>query len=145
MLYVISWFLTWTVMNIAVNKIDIWRVRYHFSRDDVTVVWPLWRHQQNVSWASETRRRCVKIVIFIVIYGFLMSCEKYNDMIYVLSWSTVYVLTQMFFWGSFPSWLCNSGKKNTIINLSWGHKQLATRVHILFYILEYVLTAPDCI
>ena len=31
-------FLKRPVMNIAVNKIDIWRVRYHYSRDCVTIV-----------------------------------------------------------------------------------------------------------
>ena len=35
-----------------------------------------WRHQQNRSIASETRGRCVIIVVFNVIYGFVMSCEK---------------------------------------------------------------------
>ena len=36
----------------------------------------LWRHQQNENRASETRGRCVKIVVFIVIYGFVISCKK---------------------------------------------------------------------
>ena len=36
----------------------------------------LWRHKHNENRASETRGRCVKIVIFIVIYGFVMSCKK---------------------------------------------------------------------
>ena len=39
----------------------------------------LWRHQQNENWASETRGRCVNIVVFIVIIGFVMSCKKWND------------------------------------------------------------------
>ena len=38
----------------------------------------LWRHQQNVDWASEPRGRCVKIFVFIVVYGFVMSCKKQN-------------------------------------------------------------------
>ena len=36
----------------------------------------LWRHQHNVDWASEPRGRCVKIFVFIVVYGFVMSCKK---------------------------------------------------------------------
>ena len=36
----------------------------------------LWRHQQNVNRPSETRGRCVKIIVIIVIYGFVMSCKK---------------------------------------------------------------------
>ena len=39
----------------------------------------LWRHQQNENWASETRGRCVKIFVFIVIYGFVMSYKKSNN------------------------------------------------------------------
>ena len=35
----------------------------------------LWRHQQNENRASETRGRCVKLVVFIGIYGFVMSCK----------------------------------------------------------------------
>ena len=49
----------------------------------VTFVWSLWRyhnllwrHQQDVNRARETRGRCMKIVVFIVIYGFVMSCKK---------------------------------------------------------------------
>ena len=36
-------------------------------------------HQQNEDRASETRGRCVKIVSFIVNYGFVMSCKKWNN------------------------------------------------------------------
>ena len=36
----------------------------------------LWRHQQNVKRASETRGWCVKILVFSVIFGFVMSCKK---------------------------------------------------------------------
>ena len=36
----------------------------------------LWCHQQNEDRASETREQCVKILVFIVIYGFVMSCKK---------------------------------------------------------------------
>ena len=71
----------------------------------------LWRHQQNVNWASETRRRFVKIVVFIVIYGFVMSCK--NIMMYALSWRTVVcALTRVLIWCLFPSLMCNMGNKH---------------------------------
>ena len=38
-----------------------------------------WRDQQNENRASETRGRCVKLVVFIVIYGFVISCKKQNN------------------------------------------------------------------
>ena len=59
---------------------------------------PLWRHrndvlasqlsghcdvfsnslwcQQNVNWSSEILGQCVKFIVFIIIYGFVMSCKK---------------------------------------------------------------------
>ena len=39
----------------------------------------LWRHQQNENRVCETRGRCDKIIVFIVIYGFVMSCKKWNN------------------------------------------------------------------
>ena len=36
----------------------------------------LWRHQQNEDRVSETRGRCVNIVVFVIIYGYIMSCKK---------------------------------------------------------------------
>ena len=36
----------------------------------------LWRHQQSVKRASGTRGWCVKILVFSIIYGFVMSCKK---------------------------------------------------------------------
>ena len=39
----------------------------------------LWRHQQNVKRASETRGWFVKIPVLSVIYAFGMSCKKWND------------------------------------------------------------------
>ena len=38
----------------------------------------LWQHQ-NENQASETWGWCVKIVAFTVIYGFVMSCKKWNN------------------------------------------------------------------
>ena len=56
----------------------------------------LWRHQQNENRASETLGRCEKIVSFIVIYEFVMSCK--NNFMYVLPWRTVSALTRVLFW-----------------------------------------------
>ena len=39
-------------MDIAVNKIDIQRARYHYSRDVAIIVWSLWRHQQSIVMSS---------------------------------------------------------------------------------------------
>ena len=39
-------FLTQPALNITLDKIDIWQVRYHYSSDCVTIVWSLCRHQQ---------------------------------------------------------------------------------------------------
>ena len=68
----------------------------------------LWRHHQNVNRANKTQGRCVKIIVFIIIYGFVMS---WNKLMYVLSWQTVSVLTQVLFWCLFPLLLHNSGNK----------------------------------
>ena len=69
----------------------------------------LWRHQQNENRASETRGRCVKLV---VIYSFMDSlCRVRIKIIYVLSWRTVSALTRVLFCYLFPSLLRNSGNK----------------------------------
>ena len=63
----------------------------------------LWHHQENENRASEIWRRCVKIVVFIVIYKVVMSCKKI--IVYVVSWRTVSALTRVLFWCLFPSLL----------------------------------------
>ena len=86
-------FLTQPVVNIAVNKIDIWRVRKHLSRAHVNGLIvksssalqnQLWRHNQHVKRPC----RCVKIVALIVICGFIMPCRKQNNVCTVVknSW-----------------------------------------------------------
>ena len=66
--------------------LDRQRVRYHFSHDRVTITWSLWCHQQSIVTSSaehklksETWGRCVKIVVFVIIYGFIMSWKKLNN------------------------------------------------------------------
>ena len=75
-------FLARPAVNIAVNKIDIQRVRYLYSRDRVTTVWSLPRLNQSIVRSSAERKqsewnteRCVKIVVLVVMYGFVM-CKK---------------------------------------------------------------------
>ena len=80
---------------------------------------------QNVSRASKTRGRCVKIVVFMVIYEFVMSCKKYYNG-YTLVTNSLCAHT------SNISVLFLS-LINTKITFSWAHKQFATRVHTLFY------------
>ena len=73
-------------VNIAVNKsiyneleITIHVIASKLSRYCDAIRNRLWRHQQNEDRASETRVRCVKIVVFIVIYGFVVSYKKQNN------------------------------------------------------------------
>ena len=54
-----------------------------------------WHHQDNVNWASDTKRQCVEIPIFIIIYGFFISCK--NKIMYILLWWTVHALTWVLF------------------------------------------------
>ena len=55
----------------------------------------LWRHQQGEDWVSETRGRCVKIV---VLSSFMYSLYRVrNKIMYVLSWRTVSALTRVLF------------------------------------------------
>ena len=46
------------------------------SHCDVISTW-LWHHQQSVDRASEPQGRCMKIIVSIVVYGFVMSCVAY--------------------------------------------------------------------
>ena len=87
----------------------------------------LWRHQQNENWASETRGRCVKIVVFIIIYGFIMSCKKLNNVCTLMincfcAHSSVILV--------FISLVDNPGNKHQN-NLSWAVKHFVTQVHTL--------------
>ena len=103
---------------------------------DVIADW-LWRHQQNIKRASETRGLCVKI---LVLASFMDSlCRVRNEIMYVLLWRTVYALTQVLFWCLFPSSVILVFIINTKITLSWAHKQFATRVHTLFSMSELTM------
>ena len=81
--------------------------------------------------ASDTRGRFVKIVFFIVIYGFVMLCK--NRITHRLSWRTVFAPTRVLFWYFFPR--CFATREiNNKITLSWALNRFVTRVHTLFSI-----------
>ena len=70
-------------MNIALNKIDIPWVRYHYSRDGVKIVGPLWRYQKSMVTSSTERKTnewdtdtMYETRYCVVIYGFAMSRKK---------------------------------------------------------------------
>ena len=90
----------------------------------------LWCHQQNVNWTSEIRGRSVKISIFIVIYGFVMSCKKWN----MYSRDELFMHSLQCYFGVYLSHCFPTREINTKITPSWLYKQFATRVHSLFYI-----------
>ena len=72
-------------------------------------------HQLSAQRARKARNRCVTIVCFIVIYGFVMSCKKSNNVcnIEAICW-------------------CVFRDINSIITPSWMHKQCTTPINILF-------------
>ena len=53
---VLLFILTQPAVNIAVNKIDIQRVKYHYLRDCVTIVWSLWHHQQSIMMSTAEQK-----------------------------------------------------------------------------------------
>ena len=138
-------FLTRPPVNIAVDKIDLQRVRYHYSRDRVTIVsllWRhhsrLWRHQQDEDRASETQGRCVKIVI---LSSFMDSfCRVRNKIMHVLSWRTAPVLIRVSILYLFPSLLRHLGEKHKNNPLTSAE----TVRHSSIYIVLYVSRSQQC-
>ena len=76
----------------------------------------LWRHRQNVNRTSETRGRCVQIVVLSPFMYIL--CRVTNK---ITSLDEKCVSWLKFHFGVYQI--------NTKITLSWAHKQFATRVH----------------
>ena len=62
-----------------------------------------------------------------------LLCRVRKEMMYVLPWQTVSVLTRVLFWCLFPSLLRKSENKPKI-TFSWAVKLFVTRVHTLFSI-----------
>ena len=96
----------------------------------------LWRHQQNENWVSETRERCVKIV---VLSSFMDSfCRVRNEIMYVLSWRTVSALTRVLFWCLFPSLLRNSGNKHQYNPLMSAETDCHSSIYIILSLYIYI-------
>ena len=68
---------------------------YKFSRDRVTIVWPLWRHQQSIVTSSAVRKQ-VKWDTE-TIWEQPRLCPVRNKNMYVFSWWTVYALARVLF------------------------------------------------
>ena len=128
-----SWILPWIKSISDELDITIHVIALQLSGHCDVISSRLWRHQQNDNRAGETRGRCVKIVVFIVIYGFVMSCKKWNN-VYTLV-TNCSVLTRVLFGVLFPSLLRNSGNKhqnNPLVSVE-------TVRHSSAYIILYVI------
>ena len=92
----------------------------------------LWRHQQNENRASETRRRCVKIV---VLSSFMDSlCRVRNKILHVPSWRTASAITLECYFGIYlPPWFATREKHQYIPPLS-----AETVCHSSTYIFLYI-------
>ena len=123
------WILPW-IKSIS-NELDIiiLVIASQLSDQCDTISNRLWRHQQNENRASETRRRYAKIV---VLSSFMDSlCSVRNEIMYVLSWRTFSVHTQVLLFCYFPR--CFASREiNT--KITWALTQFVTRVHTLFCI-----------
>ena len=118
---------------IAVNKIHIWWVRYHYSCDVVTIVWSLWCHQQSIVMSSaeckpsdwDTGSMCED-------YHF----NRHSWILYVCMYSCdeLFMCSPKSYLGVYFPCCCAIWERNTKITLKWAHKQFATWVHISFYI-----------
>ena len=96
----------------------------------------LWSQQQNANWVSETRERCVKIVI---LSSFMDSfCRVRNEEMCVLSWWTVSALTRVLFWSLFPELLQN----NPLMSAETVHHS-STYIILYFVIWSRELDAPS--
>ena len=94
----------------------------------------LWRHQQNVKRASETRGWCVKILVLASLMDSL--CRVRNKIMYALLWRTVYTLTRVLFWCLFPSLLRNSGNKHQINTLVSTYTVCHPSTYIILYLIR---------
>ena len=97
----------------------------------------LWHHQQNEDRVSETWGRCVKILVFIVIYEFIMSYR--NKIMYVLSWKTVSALTRVLLLCLFTSLLRNLGNKHKNNPLMSAETVCHSSTYIVLYTLYTVI------
>ena len=119
-------------MNIAVTKI----VRYHYSRDRITIVWSLWRHQQSIVTSSTERKPSEWDTGTMSFMDSL--CRVRNKIMYVLSWRTVSVHTRVLFWYFFPSLLLNSGNKHQNNPVVSAETVRHSSTYIILYIMSYI-------
>ena len=102
----------------------------------------LWRHQQNIKRARHSTGIMCEDPRFSVIYGFVMSCKKLDN---VCTLVTNCLCTHSSVILVFISCtVCATREINTKITLSWAHKQFATRVHTLFSIYPYSSGLYSC-
>ena len=95
-------------VNIAVYKIDIWQVRHRFSCAFVVTIFAsinAFVTSSAIDCDVITRTKTERARHGVDVWGLpLLSslmywfCHFRNEIIYVLSWWTVYVLTRMLFW-----------------------------------------------
>ena len=100
---------------------------------DVISNW-LWRHQQNEKpgqWNTKTMCKD-KIVVFIAIYGFVISCKKWN--------SVCTLVTNCFCANSSVILLRNLGNKHQIHSLV----STETICHSSTYVILYMLNCLGC-
>ena len=115
--------LTRPAINIAVNKIDLQRIRYHLSHYRVRIVWSLWRHPGDDMWKSS----------FVSSFTDTLDHVR-NKTMYVVEWRTVYALNWDIFWCLFPR-CCATREINTKITLPWAHKQFSLEyIHYSIFI-----------
>ena len=86
--------------------------------------------------ATETWSRCVKIVEFIIIYIFVMSCNL--KIMYVLSW-TVYAFTSVLFLCLFPELQSNSRNKHQNNPLEREQTVRHSSPFTILYMITYCL------
>ena len=107
--------------------VPLLRVRYHYSRDHITIVSLLRRHQKSIV-APKAERRTSEWDTGTM----CKLCCVRNEIMYVLSWRTAFALTRvLYLWlfVYFPRCLA-APEINTKITLSCS----STRVHTLFFI-----------
>ena len=138
--------LTRPAVNTTVNKIDIQRVRYHYLRNCVTMVWSLWCHQQLLVTTSADRKpsewdmgMMCKDCCFLKSFMDLL-CHVRNKIMYVLSWRTVSALTLVLFWCLFPLLLCNSGNKHQNYTLVSAETVRHSSTYIILYLSHHCVT-----
>ena len=127
-------------VRFTVNKIDIWRIRYHFASVRVTFVGSydplhnrLWRHHTKENRVSETQIRCVMCPFDRDLYT---DCAMQE-----IEWNVVGTVVMNISWAN---WCDISYASRELINKmipSWRHKQFKTPVDALFSLYTMEINA----